>query len=1122
MMKTSESNQRCPKCGERIPAEAPGGLCPRCVLGGAATSQGGLPPVGAGDVPSQERVAAAFPQLEIVELIGRGGMGFVFKARQPHLDRFVALKLLPDKLARDPQFAERFNREGRVLAKLNHPNIVSVFDFGRAGDFYFLLMEYVDGVNLRQAMQAGRFSPSEALLIVPRICEALHYAHEQGVLHRDIKPENILLDAKGRVKIADFGIAKLVGEEAGAVTLTGTGFALGTPHYMAPEQLESPAKVDHRADIYSLGVVFYEMLTGELPLGRFAPPSEKTPVGTGVDEVVFRALEKDREKRFQSASEIKTKVENLTTSGAALPTPSGPTPLLKESRCHIGTLEHVRSIVGRFVSLYQGAGHLKLFAERLVYDGGVNRLNIPLNEIRALGTGRYAAWSKPAGLDFLAVTFAEAGEIRTLLFTLNPSRTTTAWEANQLTAEWRQALGEAVRQMTGQVPPEPPAELLRLPGSRFASRYLWLVLTLLACSGMPIIFQSWIKGRPPGGIIEDSLPYLLATLPGVAMACWLFWRKSRARHEVFRQPPSPEAGPEATGQAALGPHGTLVAPKPGAFSWKAAVGAALAGLGLVLIGGPMMLAVIAGKGLGFLELLILGVPGLVAALAGTVLGWMALSDMRDRRCSTSGLPLAVFAALAWPLLLLIGITLAVPTFTVTSAMPPLWLRALAIAFAAGVLTVALWSVYAASRWALNRPATQRRGGLKWVFLGLVLLGGAVLVLMNQVGGRSLKTASVDYPASALNKGLPELPQGMVELVAVSRHPSDGFWWRPDGRPSDQGPFENPGVTNLARHGQRAVEFVFQARNLPADASGPVFLIEGHEGWSGKSGPLMNGRAVPGGSLYAAAFAESRQQTTIHAGVGIGSWTTLAEDAAAAGGSFSIFHHGQPWKIKFRGAIEDRKGNTVLKVSFTSGARIALEEFRAVAVTGDGREHASLLVSKNEGFLDATFVQLPLAQIEHFRFQYRPCRWTTFRDVRLEPREEGARAVQLQFTGVEIETDGSRRNLVLTYLREDRGGALAFETTGKFPGETVNLLNASHEAGGKPGEPGRREFQLRLSLPASLGEAEARQLRDAHAAKWAGRTLLVLKGDKHTLVTIPAGGGKEVQVMALGGIGAKGR
>ncbi|HMJ90856.1 MAG TPA: protein kinase, partial [Candidatus Acidoferrum sp.] len=322
----------CPKCNAPIVADAPQGLCPKCVLGGAAMPTESGVPTATDEVPTISRVAAAFPQLEIIELIGRGGMGFVFKARQPHLDRFVALKLLPDKLAKDPQFAERFNREGRFLARLNHPNIVGVFDFGQAGGFYYLMMEHVDGVNLRQAMRAGRFSPAEALAIVPKICEALQYAHEQGVLHRDIKPENILLDAKGRVKIADFGIAKLVGEDAHAFTLTGTGAALGTPHYMAPEQLEKPNEVDHRADIYSLGVVLYEMLTGELPIGRFAAPSTKTPMDQRVDEIVFRALEKERELRQKSATEFKTQLDNVTSTPSASSSHSEPDEIRRKGK----------------------------------------------------------------------------------------------------------------------------------------------------------------------------------------------------------------------------------------------------------------------------------------------------------------------------------------------------------------------------------------------------------------------------------------------------------------------------------------------------------------------------------------------------------------------------------------------------------------------------------------------------------------------------------------------------------------------------------------------------------------------------------------------------------------------
>jgi serine/threonine protein kinase len=361
----------CPQCGAAIPPEAPQGFCPACLLAGAAipTEAGAVPTVATKpEPPTLAELAAAFPQLEIIELIGRGGMGFVFKARQPKLDRFVALKILPRHLADDPRFAERFAREGRLLAKLNHPNIVTVHDFGtaRASEspspspnsetrdpishppFYYLLMEYVDGVNLRQAMRASRFTPAQALAIVPAICEALQYAHDEGVLHRDIKPENILLDAKGRVKIADFGIAKLMergsasrsttGTEAALKTasthpadeaaaghrpalpsFTGVSSALGTPQYMAPEQLDRPASVDHRADIYSLGVVFYELLTGELPVGKFAPPSAKTPLDERVDQIVLRALAKEREQRQQSAREMKTEVETLGTGAAVEP-----------------------------------------------------------------------------------------------------------------------------------------------------------------------------------------------------------------------------------------------------------------------------------------------------------------------------------------------------------------------------------------------------------------------------------------------------------------------------------------------------------------------------------------------------------------------------------------------------------------------------------------------------------------------------------------------------------------------------------------------------------------------------------------------------------------------------------
>jgi hypothetical protein len=264
--------------------------------------------------PRIDEIAAAFPDLEVEGFLGAGGMGCVYRVRENASGRLSALKVLPRELAADPAFAERFDREARTLSRLQHPNIVGIHRFGQSGGFCYLLMEHVDGANLRQALRAGKFTPEQALSLIPHLCDALQYAHGQGVLHRDIKPENILLDAEGRVKIADFGIAKIVGEPGTAAddfTLTRTGARLGTPHYMAPEQVERPEAVDHRADIYSLGVVFYELLTGELPLGRFQAPSAKATLDARVDEIVFRALAKERELRQQSAGQVKEEVEGL-------------------------------------------------------------------------------------------------------------------------------------------------------------------------------------------------------------------------------------------------------------------------------------------------------------------------------------------------------------------------------------------------------------------------------------------------------------------------------------------------------------------------------------------------------------------------------------------------------------------------------------------------------------------------------------------------------------------------------------------------------------------------------------------------------------------------------------------
>ncbi|HEX2751046.1 MAG TPA: serine/threonine-protein kinase, partial [Verrucomicrobiales bacterium] len=316
----------CPRCRAALPEGVLHGLCPACLIDAAGMdSEAGTAADPFGAPLDLETLRRSFPQFEILAPIGAGGMGRVYKVRQPNLDRIVALKILPPELARNPAWVERFTREARALARLNHPHIVQVYDVGQTtGEppLCWLIMEFVDGVTLRQVQRTGGLSAREALTIIPRLCDALQYAHEKGVLHRDIKPENILLDASGAVKIADFGLAKLGGANS-PCTLTQAGARLGTAAYMAPEQIETPQDVDHRADIYSLGVVFYELLTGGLPLGRFPAPSEKSGVDPRLDHIVFRTLEKERTRRFQAAGEVRTALDRVA-AGPVTPPPIPP------------------------------------------------------------------------------------------------------------------------------------------------------------------------------------------------------------------------------------------------------------------------------------------------------------------------------------------------------------------------------------------------------------------------------------------------------------------------------------------------------------------------------------------------------------------------------------------------------------------------------------------------------------------------------------------------------------------------------------------------------------------------------------------------------------------------------
>ncbi len=273
--------------------------------------------------PEPEDLQRMLPQFHIDCLIGRGGMGAVYRGIQTSLERAVAIKLLPPAIEQqDGAFADRFRNEARLMGRLNHPAIVSVYDFGRTtdGQLYFV-MEYVDGTDVqRMIAREGRLLPEHALAVTAHLCDALGYAHRQGIVHRDIKPSNVLLDMEGRVKVADFGLAKLT---TGASTLnsglTQTGMAMGTPDYLAPEALCRDLELDGRADLYAVGVMLYQMLTGDIPRGVFKMPSQKfQSIDPRFDRIVRRALEQDREERYQTSQELRLDLDVILTTPLAV------------------------------------------------------------------------------------------------------------------------------------------------------------------------------------------------------------------------------------------------------------------------------------------------------------------------------------------------------------------------------------------------------------------------------------------------------------------------------------------------------------------------------------------------------------------------------------------------------------------------------------------------------------------------------------------------------------------------------------------------------------------------------------------------------------------------------------
>lgn len=259
--------------------------------------------------PEPAELAPLFPGYEIDMLIATGGMGAVYRAIQKSLERTVAIKILPREFSNDPAFCAGFEAEAKAMARLNHINLVGVYDFGEVDGMLFIIMEYIVGKSLFHSSNGSAIDPSEVIRLVTGICEGLAHAHENGILHRDIKPSNILLDQSAQPKIGDFGLARPV------ETKTQEGEEIfGTPHYTAPEVVDSPNSVDYRADIFSVGVLLHELLTGRLPADDPRPASAISHCDPRFDAIVRRATHPNPNGRYGSALEISQDLLNIATS----------------------------------------------------------------------------------------------------------------------------------------------------------------------------------------------------------------------------------------------------------------------------------------------------------------------------------------------------------------------------------------------------------------------------------------------------------------------------------------------------------------------------------------------------------------------------------------------------------------------------------------------------------------------------------------------------------------------------------------------------------------------------------------------------------------------------------------
>ena len=382
--------------GAEIQAD-PSGLLPTV----APSTRGAPAPSGPNPTLSATAAAPVLPGFELEKILGRGGMGEVWRARQLSLNRTVAVKLLPTRLASDREFVARFDKEATALAALSHPHIIQIIDRGHHGEHYYFVMEFVPGRSARELLNTGRAAPEVALRIALQTAQAIGHAHEQAIVHRDLKPENILVDERGNVKVADFGLAGMRTAD-GSYDLTASSVAMGTVNYMAPEQRRDAKHVDQRADLYSLGVVLYELLTGELPIGRFRLPGERVPgLDPRVDRLLERLLEPDPAMRPATAGEVVSALEPLVSSAPSVAPPSASlaTPGLSQAPSSVlqrswSGLKVVLMLVGALAvfiavvrAIPQGGGEVAPLTAPAWYGDSEDTLSVAAAEGEALRTG---------------------------------------------------------------------------------------------------------------------------------------------------------------------------------------------------------------------------------------------------------------------------------------------------------------------------------------------------------------------------------------------------------------------------------------------------------------------------------------------------------------------------------------------------------------------------------------------------------------------------------------------------------------------------------------------------------------------------------------------------------------